>query len=122
MKFNSPIYILISNFTFTNINWCKWIRKLQIYENTKLAIIPTLPTMCYCEKLEFLSVIGYLVLFVIQMTDFVIYHINAFRTIHHWILEMVNSGILLNLANFVLTPNVSSSGLSRCGRSHSLVR
>ena len=59
--------------------------------------------MCYCEKLEFLSVIGYLVLFVIQMTDFVIYHINAFRTIHHWILEMVNSGILLNLTNFVLT-------------------
>ena len=43
---------MISNFTFTNINWYHWRRKLQIYGNTKLAIMPTLPSLCDCEKLE----------------------------------------------------------------------
>ena len=46
------IYPLIYNFTFTNINWSKWRRKLLIYGNIKLAIMPTLPTLCICEKLE----------------------------------------------------------------------
>ena len=43
---------LISNFTFTRISWCKWRRKLQIYGNTKLAIMPSLPTLYVGKKLE----------------------------------------------------------------------
>ena len=45
-------YRLISNITFTNILSLKEIRKLQIFENTKLALIPLLPTLCVCENVD----------------------------------------------------------------------
>ena len=37
------LHPLISNFTFTNTMYCKRRRKLQIYGNRKLAIMPKLP-------------------------------------------------------------------------------
>ena len=46
------LYPLTSNFTFTNIIWSKQWRKLQIYFNTKLAIMPILEFLWVCEKLD----------------------------------------------------------------------
>ena len=46
---------LISNFTFTNISWCKWRRKLQLFGNIKLSIMPKWLTLYVCEKLEYYS-------------------------------------------------------------------
>ena len=50
------MYSLISHFTFTDVICCKQKRKLHMSGNTKLAIMPTLPTLCKCEKLEYLCV------------------------------------------------------------------
>ena len=44
------LYPLISNFIFTKMIRCKWRRKQQTHRNTKLTIMPILPTLCVCDK------------------------------------------------------------------------
>ena len=48
----NPFYQLTFNFTFrsTNILRTKQRRKLQIYGNTKLVLMPVLPTLCVWQK------------------------------------------------------------------------
>ena len=46
---------MISNFPFIKNSWFKERRKLQLYGNTKLAIMPTLPILCNCEKLDWIA-------------------------------------------------------------------
>ena len=41
---------LTSYFTFINIIWCKYERKLQIYKNTNLASLPTLLIFVFVKK------------------------------------------------------------------------
>ena len=52
----NPFYQLTPNFTFTDILKTQIMKKTaNVWEYTKLALMPLLPNLCACEKVEWNS-------------------------------------------------------------------
>ena len=77
-----PMYPSISNLTFTTISWCNQRKKLQPYGNTKLDIMPTLPSLCVCEKLELKTNTTNWHVYAGDAHELMIYNVIAFLVFH----------------------------------------